>query len=263
MKRDTNKSEHTVFYLTIIYFLLFSFSCSSAPIIIATSTTNTTATSSPNSTDTPAPTPTRQPSATPIPSAIPTPLATGLGQVVFSESFDDLALPFNIYGPSRIEGGALVMEREEGYQPLPDMWPTDGLYGIAPVAPGETTIILFKVTGDIDFNIGYHTGAYGTDTLRRFSFNSASGTWNLSEGKSATPIKSWKARQPRSNTWHYFSITRSANGDMDARLWESGRPETMFQFQGNLGPEWGTLPLTFVVDFRWGTFTLDEYQILK
>jgi hypothetical protein len=87
--------------------------------------------------------------------------------------------------------------------------------------------------------------------------------WDLYEGTSATPIKSWKARLPSFDTWNYFSITRSASGDIDARIWEQDKPETMFRFQGNLGAEWGKLPLTFVADFRWGSFMLDEYQDLK
>jgi len=265
-------ASHKGLYLTTLCFLLSAFACSPAPTVIATSAPmEPSLTAAPVPTATVQPSATAQPSATPISSITPTPLATGLGQVIFSENFDHTDFPFNIYGPYRIEGadphqsglGVLVMEREEGYQPPPDMWPTDGLYGRTPVAPGETTAILFKVTGAIDFNIGYDTGTYGTDTLRRFSFNSASGTWNLFEGQSPFPIQTWNARKPRSNIWHYFSITRSANGDMDARLWEAGKPETLFQFQGNLGSEWGALPLRFLVDFRWGTFMLDEYQDLQ
>ena len=206
----------------------------------------------------------------PFPSATPTPLVADLGQVVFSENFDDQDFPFNVYGPYRIENfsphqngsGILVLEREEGYQPPPDMWPTDGLYETSSIALGVTSIILFKTAGNINFNIGYHTGVYGTDSLRRFNYNS-SGRWDLYEEKSATTIKSWNARSTRTNVWYYFSITRSANGDMDAKLWEQGKPETMFKFHGNMGTEWGRLNLTFFVDFRWGSFMLDEYQELK
>jgi len=240
-------------YITILYFLLTSFACSPAPSVTATSAPSATATLLPSHTDTPVPTLTVQPSATPIPSATPTPLIADLGQVIFSESFEDLDFPFNVYSPKRIESEILVLEQQ------------GGIYGISAVPPGVTTIILLKTTGVSQFNIGYHTGEYGTESIRRFSFNAASGRWDLYDGNITphVPAKFWNARQVRGDTWHYFLIKRSANGDMDAKIWERDKPETMFQFHGNLGPEWGTLELTFFVDFREGSFMLDEYQDLK
>jgi len=190
------------------------------------------------------------------------PLVTGLGQVTFNEHFDDLVFPFNIYGPARIESGVLVLEREAGYQSPPDMWPTGGIYGIAPITPDTTTVVLFKVNGSTGFNIGYHVGDYETESLRRFNFSS-SGSWNLYKGKSTSPIKSWKSRQARANTWYFCSLRRSANGDMDIKLWQRDNPESIISFHGNLGPEWETLKLTFFADFRYGSFMLDEYQNLK
>jgi len=260
-------TKHKTLYIPILCFLLFSFACSSAPSVttpsMAVSTLpSTTATNWPISTYTPEATATSQLSATPLPTVTITPLAADLGQVIFSESFNDLELPFNVWGPGRIESGVLVVEREAGYK-SPDVWPFGGVYGKTPIPAGVTTIILFKTAGGSSFNIGYHSGDYGTDALRRFSYNSGSGKWDLYQGKSATPLKSWKARQPNFGTWHYFAIKRSVNGDVDASIWEPNKPETMFVFHGNLGSEWSTHEFTFFIDYHLGSFMLDEYQELK
>jgi len=257
-------AKHKLLSIITIWFILFLSACSSTPVSTVTSMPDVTFTyiSSPTRMPIPTATATLQPSATPFPTATSTPLVDGLGNVIFSESFDDLNFPFNVYGPEQVEHGILILEREKGYQSPPDMWPTDGLYATAPVAPGVTSIILFKAVGAIDYNIGYHTGNYGADSLRRFNYNS-SGYWDQYVGISATTVKEWKARSLPRDTWCYFAITRSANGDFDARLWEAGKPETMFKFQGNLGPEWGKFPFTFFLDSRGGTFLVDEYQTLK
>ena len=249
--------------IATLMLLLFSFACSTVPAVTVTALPSVSVTNTPSPTPTRTPTATLQPSATPIPSATPTPLVTGLGQVIFSESFDDWTFPFNfnIYGPGEIEANALVMEREAGYQPPPDMWPTNGLYGIDPIPPEVTTVILFKAKSGTLFNIGYHNDAYGTDELRRFSYNGGAGTWDLYFGKRG--IKHWNASQLRVDTWYYFSITRSLNGDITAKIWMRDPPKSQIEFHGNLGPEWSTLELTFVIDFRGGSFTLDEYQELR
>ncbi len=245
---------------TLVWFL-FSFACSSAPAVTVTAMPSIRATNAPSLTPTLTSTATIQPSATPIPSITPTPLVTGLGQVIFSESFDEWAFPFNIYGPGRIEANALVMEREAGYQPPPDMWPTNGLYGTRSIPPEVTTVILFEAKSGTQFNIGFHNNAYGTDELRRFSFNEGAGTWDLYIGK--RNVKQWNASRLRFDTWYYFSITRSVNGDITAKIWRRDSPKSQIEFHGNLGPEWSTLELTFLIDFRGGTFTLDEYQELR
>lgn len=247
--------------IATLMLLLFSFACSAVPAVTVTAVPSVSVTNTPSLTPTLTPTATLQPSATPIPSATPTPLVTDLGQVIFSESFDELAFPFNLYGPGRIEANALVMEREAGYQPPPDMWPTNGLYGTSPIPPEVTTVILFKAKSGTLFNIGYHNDAYGTDELRRFSYNGGAGTWDLYFGKRG--IKHWNASQLRVDTWYYFSITRSLNGDITAKIWMRDPPKSQIEFHGNLGPEWSTLELTFVIDFRGGSFTLDEYQELR
>jgi hypothetical protein len=187
--------------------------------------------------------------------------------VISSESFDDLVFAFDYWGPLRIESGVAVLEREEGYKSPDGLWPYGGIGTVEPIPPGATTVILFRATGNSQFNIGYHMGDYGTESLRRFSFNSGSGTWDLYEGNATTngnyPVENWNAREANFERWHYMTITRSANGDMNVKLWERDNPKNMFRFQGNLGPEWGTLELTFFVDYHEGSFLLDEYQVLQ
>jgi hypothetical protein len=75
--------------------------------------------------------------------------------------------------------------------------------------------------------------------------------------------KRWQTRAPHVGSWYYFSIRRSAEGDVDARVWERDKPENTIEFHENLGPEWGTLPLIFLTDFKGVPFLLDEYQFLK
>ena len=257
MKHKTNKSEHKVLYLTILYFLFFSFACSSAPSV-AIAMPSVTFTYTPSSTDTPVSTVTVQPTATSTPSPTPTPLVTGLGQVVFSESFDDIDFPFYICGTAQIESGILVVERGPEEISLCGMF-SGGIYGIDPIPPDTTAVILFRTNRN--FNIGVHTGDYRDQTLRRFTFGLfQGGTWDLAKGQE---VKTWGAHAPRIDSWYYFSIKRSANGDVDAQLWERDNPENIIEFHGNLGPEWGALPLTFVADFVEVPFFLDEYQVLK
>lgn len=209
----------------------------------------------------PSPSRTTRPTDTATP--VPTALVASTGQVVFSESFSDRTFPFNVYGPYDIKDGVLLLERDRSYQPAPDMWPTGGLYGTRNISPGETTVMRFKVSGDINFSIGYHTGVYAADSLRRFNYSS-DGSWDLYEGASNSPVKQWPAGKAQGNTWYYFSIRRSADGVLDASLWQASQPpESAIRFHANLGAEWGTLPLNLVIDFRWGAFLLDEYQDIQ
>lgn len=264
-------AKHKTLCFITVYFLLFSFACSSSPksITPSVSAPDIVVSDTPSPTSTLAPTATVQPSETPLPSATPASLAPDLGQVVFNESFDDLESAFNFWGPARIENGIVVLEREAGYKSPEGLWPFGGMNTKEPIPPDVTTIILFRAIGGATFNIGYHAGDYGTESLRRFSFNSGSGAWDLYKGNSNTtgnanfPVESWNARQPDFNTWHYFAMRRSSNGDMDVKLWERDKPETMFTFHGNLGPEWAELEVTFFLDYHQGSFMLDEYQELK
>jgi hypothetical protein len=253
-------TKHKTLYITILCFLSFPFACTSAPNTITPSIIPPGVAITP--TGTLIPTAILSPSSTPFPTVTPTPLVADLGQVIFSESFDDPDFPFNVYGPKRIEAGILVLDETAADQQA------NGIYAPFSVPAGATTIVLFKTTSGTTYNIGYHTGDYGTESLRRFSLNSSLGKWDLYEGNpdsngGNSPIKSWNASQLHSSTWNYLLLTRSANGDMDAKIWERDKPETLFRFHGNLGSEWGTLELTFFVDFRSGSFMLDEYQDLK
>jgi hypothetical protein len=202
------------------------------------------------------------PSLTASPTITLTPLVPDRGQVLFSEGFDDLTFPFDFWGPGRIESGSLILEREPEYVSPPNLWPYGGINKRSPVLPGVTTIILFRKTGNATFNMGYHIGDYSTGMVSRFSYNSGKGTWDIYHG-STLDVAEIQTRQSNFNQWHYFSITRSANGDFDARIWERDNPENAFHFQGNLGSEWGTLEFTFFADYHLGSFVLDEYQELK
>jgi hypothetical protein len=210
-------------------------------------------------TATPPATSTQTPSATVPPSPTPTPLVEGLGQVVFSESFDDLDFPFDICGKAHIESGVLVVERGPE-DPSPCGIFSGGIYGRDPIAIDTTAIILFKTTSD--FNVGVHTGNYTDETLRRFTFGLSQGigTWDIGYGSF---LKSQQTRVPGVDTWYYFSIRHSSDGDFEAKLWQQDTPQYVIEFHGNLGPEWGTLPFTFVSDFTDVPFLVDEFQILK
>jgi hypothetical protein len=266
-------SKRAVLSITILCGIFISFACSPNPSVAATpvpsNTVATTYTPTPIPTDTPTPAPTAtiQPSITPSPTVTPTPLVADLGQVIFSESFDNLGFDFDYWGPARVEAGVVVLEREIGYKPPAGLWPYGGIGTKFPILPDTTTIVLFKVTSGTTFNIGYHNNKYGDESLRRFSYNSGEGKWDWYEGHLTSsgnyPLKQWKARQSNFYTWHYFLIKRSANGDIEAKMWERDKPKTLFEFKGNLGPEWGTLELTFFIDYHKGSFLLDEYQNLK
>ena len=256
-------TKHKAWRTTIICFILFSFACSSAPGVVPTLASSTTALSAPTLTDTPEPTVTIQPSATPSPSATPTltPLVPDLGQVIFSENFDDLNFSFNVYGPKRVESGVLVLDK------TPAGEQANGIYGTIPIPPGATTIVLFKTVGGTEFNIGYHTGDYRTESLRRVSYNSSNGMWDIYIGEedkyNQHPVEVWKDLRLHFEAWHYFSITRTTNGELLLKLWERDDPASMIEFQRNMGGEWGALPFTFFVDFQAGSFLLDEYQEVR
>jgi hypothetical protein len=165
--------KHKSLCIPLACFLLFTFACSSSPGRTVTATPGVPVTYTPSLTDSPAPTATLQPSATSTPRPTLTPLASDLGQVVFSESFDDLNMPFDVCGTSRIESGVLIVEREtEAGSPCGIF--AGGIYARDPLPPNTTLIILFKTTHD--FNVGIDAGTYGDETLRRFTFSLAQGT---------------------------------------------------------------------------------------
>ena len=265
-------SRQVILPITISCCILLAGSCSPSHVTVPASTTlPATETISPISTDTlvPAATSTVKPSATPDPTLTFTPLVSDLGQVIVGEGFDDLTfqLKFDYWGPAQIESGVIMLEREAGYKSPPGLWPYGGINTLHPVAPGTTTLVLFQVKNGATFNIGYHTGNYGEDSLRRFTYNSGQGTWDWYYGNPTAngnyPIKQWRARPVNLGVWHYFMIKRSSNGDVEAKLWERDHPATMIQFHENLGPEWGTLELSFFIDYHKGTLFLDEYQNLQ
>ena len=253
MTKNNKLPQYSIMLLSIFLF----FGCAPAPVL------DDIATIPPEPTSTPNPTVTAiiPPSHTPSPTITPTPLVPELGQVLFSEGFEDITFPFDFWGPGRIESGTLILEREPDYVPPPHLWPYGGINKSSPVLPDVTTVILFKKTGNATFNIGYHIGDYSTEKVSRFSYNSGKGTWDIYHG-STQDVEEIPARQSDFNQWHYFSITRSANGDFDARIWERDNPGNTFKFHGNLGPEWGTLEFTFFADYHLGSFVLDEYQEL-
>lgn len=255
--------KYKVISFLIASFLFFPSACSSVPsaLPIVTSTQTSSATLSPI--DTQQPTETIAPSVTPLPTATTTPLVPELGQVLFSENFEDINFQFaNIYGPGRSESGVLIMERGKNYPSPPGMWPTGGIYGINPISLDITILILFKSSRENVFHIGYHNNKYESSSdLRAFAFNSGFATWQLHTGNS--PDKLWHTHQPRPDVWHYFSITRTASGDIYARIWERDNPEAKIEFDENVGTEWGELDLTFYIDFRGGTLMVDEYQELR
>ena len=259
MKQKINKPDHKAWYFTIVYFLLFSFACSAAPAVTVTVTPSITVMYTPSLTYTPIPTVTVQPSATSIPISTSTPLVAGLGEVIFSEGFDDMDFPFGICGAAHIESGILVVERGPEEPSACGIF-SGGIYGIDLIPPDATVVVLFKTTSD--FNIGLHTGSYQDETLRRFTFGLTQeiGSWDLGVGSA---YKTWRVGAPHVDSWYYFSIKSSASGNIDARLWERDQPENMIEFHENLGDEWGTLPLTFVSDFKDVPFLVDEYQVLQ
>jgi len=248
--------------LSITTLCVILFACSRAPSPTASPAPSAVATFTPSPTSTPEPTATLLPSATPSPTR--TPLVSGLGEVIFSESFDDLDFQglFGFYGPSRIESGAVVMDREEGYVSPPDMWPTNGIYAQFGVPPGMTTLVLFKAAKGTNFHLGYIAEEGGAGAAVRFDFNWGFAVWELYGGP-AGQVRIWHSHQPRLELWHYFSIKRTADGTMEARLWEKDNPEAIMEFRENLGEEWGTYTLTFFLHLRGGSVMVDEYQDLR
>jgi uncharacterized protein YbdZ (MbtH family) len=82
-------------------------------------------------------------------------------------------------------------------------------------------------------------------------------------GMDTDRYNSWPAYATIPGRWYYFSLKRSSNGDVVAKVWERDNPKNISKFEGNLGAEWGTLPFTFVADFKDAPFLIDEYQLLK
>ena len=237
----------------------FVCACSPVPSLPATATASAAA----------APTFTAAPesTATPILSAVPlatsTPMVTGLGEVVFAEDFDgqEFAGAFAIYGSSHIDDGALVMELRDGEAQPPAGSFSHELYGSFNIEPGMTALFRFRIKPETAFQIGYLVRDGGNGKPVRFDFNSGAGHWEL-VGDGSQLLNVWQAQQPRADVWQYFSIHRSANGDVDAKLWEADNPTQVIEFHQNLGEEWGTLDLTLFILSR-GSLTLDEYQQLK
>ena len=258
MKRKTIKSERKALSFTILYFLLFSFACTSTSNAVITAVPSSIVTYTPSLTHTPTPTETAQPSATFTPTLTPTPLVAGLGQVIFSESFEDTDFPFSICGKARTESGVLVVERGPE-DPSPCGMFSGGIYGVQAIQPDMVAVVLFKTNSD--FNIGVNVGL-PTDEYHRFSFGITQGiaTWDMAKGQNVT---TWRTHATRVDSWYYFSIQRSANGHVDAKLWERANPKNVIEFHANLGSEWGTLPFFFVADFKDVPFFMDEYQVLK
>lgn len=261
MKRYT---QHKALYITMISLILIAYACSPASTVsLATTTPRAAVIDTSTSTYTPQPTQTLQPTVThtQTPSPTLTPLVPDRGQVLFSENFDDLDFPFDVYGPKRIESGVLVLDKT----PPGEM--ANGIYGRIPIPMGATTLVLFKTVGGTEFNIGYHTGDYGTESIRRFSLNSGAGVWDLYNGNAVGrgnfPVTSWRERKLHYDTWHYLSLTRTPEGTIEAKIWKKDNPDEIIEFYRDLGAEWGTLDFTFFVDFTGGSFLIDEYQEVK
>jgi hypothetical protein len=250
---------HKGFYFTIIGFVLASFACRPAPVVMATSTPSVTVTLTSSPTNTPAPTVTIQPSATFTPSPTITPLVPDLGQVLFSENFDDMELPFYICGAAHIESGVLVVERGPE-EPSPCGMFSGALYGNEPISVDTTLLVRFKTTSD--FNIGIHAGEYGSDTLRRFSYGITQGigTWDLMQGNN---IQTWRTHGTTADRWYTFSIRLSSTGNVQGKLWQVDDPKDTTVFEVTLGDGWDALPYYFVSDFKDVPFLVDEYQILS
>ena len=259
------RNKYKVLYITILFFLLFSFACKSTPSGAVILTPNVTTTYTPSLTYTPEPSATFQPSITPLPSTTPAFVISFQDQVVLGEGFNGFEFAhefdFNVHGLKQIESGVVVLDIDGGYKQPEKIWNFGGIYGTFPISSGTTTTVLFKTTSGTAFDIGFHMGAYDTESIRRFSFNSSQGTWDLFNGND--PIKSWHAGHSHFDKWHYFSLTRTANGDIDAKLWEQGKPENTISFHGNLGAEWGTLEPTFFADYRSGSFMLSDFKVLQ
>jgi hypothetical protein len=190
-------------------------------------------------------------------------MVTGLGEVVFAEDFDGLefAGAFSIYGSMHIDDGALVMELQEGeQQPLAGSFSHE-FYGGFNIEPGMTALVRLRVKPDTVFQIGYMVRNGGNGKPVRFDFHSGAGRWEL-YGDEGQLLNVWEAQQPRADVWQYFSIRRSADGDVEARQWEEADPTRAIEFHENLGAEWGTLEVTLFI-FSHGSLTLDEYQQLR
>ena len=231
--------------------------CAPTPPPPPTPTSSSTASLTPSPTATATLTPTATFTFTPSP--MPTPLAPDIGQqVIFSESFDDMDFPFGICGAAHIESGVLVVERSPE-NPSPCGMFSGGLYGNDPIPADTTLLVLFKTNHN--FNVAVHAGTQPENIFRRFAFSVYQGAeWGLGTGEE---YKSWKASMPKLNSWYYFSLKHSGNGDIDARVWERDNPENGSTFHLNAGTEWGTLPVYFVADFVDAPFSVDEIQIVK
>jgi len=190
-------------------------------------------------------------------------MVTGLGEVVFGEDFDglDFAGAFAIYGSMHFDDGALVMELQEGEPQPPAGSFSHEFYGGFNIVPDMTALFRFRIKPDTVFQIGYMVRDGGNGRPVRFDFNSGAGRWEL-YGDGLQLLNVWDAQQPRADVWQYFSIRRSAGGDVVARLWEADDPTRVIEFHKSLGEEWGTLELTLFI-FSRGSLMLDEYQQLK
>ena len=64
----------------------------------------------------------------------------------------------------------MVLDIDGGYKQPEKIWNFGGIYGTFPISSGTTTTVLFKTTSGTAFDIGFHMGAYDTESIRRFSF---------------------------------------------------------------------------------------------
>src|SRR5215510_10312801 len=154
------RTKRSIFYIIGICFLLFLVACYPVTSVPSTHVPSRTHTWTPNPTNTSTSTATFTPSATFTITPTSTPLVEGLGQVIFSESFDDMDFPFGICGEPHIETGVLVVEGTLE-NPSPCGIFSGGIYGIEPIPADTTLIVLFKTNSD--FNIGIHTGDYSNE----------------------------------------------------------------------------------------------------
>jgi len=256
---ESSRIKHPVSYILIVWTAFFSFACGPVPSLPVTATASVVAV--------PSLTPAPENTATPIPSAVPlvtfTPMVTGLGDVFFADDFDGLefAGAFAIYGSMHFDNGALVMELQKGeQQPLAGTF-SHKLYGGFNIVPDMTGVFRFRIKPGTIFQIGYLVRDGGNGRPVRFDFNSGASRWEL-YGDGSQLLHVWAAQQPRADVWQYFSIRRTAGGDVDALLWEEDDPTKVIEFHENLGKEWGTLELTLFI-FSSGSLTLDEFQQLK
>lgn len=223
-------------------------------------------------TPTPAPATARTmllPSATLTPS--PTPLLVDAGDVVRSESFDDLSnVDFSLYGVGKAEivDGKLILSDKfsPGGRPWED-GESAGRSNFSPLA-GHTSTFLFKAEDRTYF--GFHFELYGPSSSGEFykGINlqaSQGGLYlNFFDGLSAhlgPPHISWPVIRFRYGVWYYYSLRVDPDGLITAQIREKDNPDNIiFDKTVVLNPEWAAPGFTFVTTAYQGSLVLDEYQ---